>query len=58
MQDFNQIKSFIETASADAEKFYQNGNAAAGTRLRKAMLEVKKLCGSVRKDVSERKSKA
>lgn len=38
------------------QKFADKGNKAAGTRARKALLEIKKLCGERRKEIiSEKK---
>lgn len=48
---FDQLKAVVEGAEKDAEKFYEKGNKAAGTRLRKAMQEIKGLATNVRKDV-------
>jgi hypothetical protein len=48
---FGQLKAVVEGAEADAVKFYEKGNKAAGTRLRKAMQEIKGLAVNVRKDV-------
>ena len=58
MKKFQNLKTIIETVSVDAEKFYTNGNKAAGVRLRKAMLELRKEAQAVREDVSEIKKKA
>ena len=56
MQKYNQMKSLLAAIETDADKFYQGHNKAAGTRLRKAMLEVKNLAGEIRKEVSEQKN--
>lgn len=58
MQKYTQLKSLLASIEADADKFYQAGNKAAGTRLRKAMLEVKNLASDIRKEVSEQKNQA
>ena len=57
MQKFNQIKDLVNEAEAEAQKFYDKGNKAAGTRLRKAMLEIKNLAHEVRKEVVDMKNK-
>jgi hypothetical protein len=54
--DFEKIKEIIADAETDADKFFSAGNKAAGTRLRKKMLEVKYLTDSVRKTVSKIKA--
>ena len=38
------------------EKFYEKGNKSAGTRIRKAMQELKKLAQEVRQDVQDTKN--
>ena len=52
MELFEQIVAIVESATADADKFYDKGNKAAGVRLRKAMQEIKKLAQDVRLDVN------
>jgi len=34
MEKFEKVKEVISAIEADATKFYENGNAAAGTRVR------------------------
>ena len=43
-------------AEADFAKFYDKGNSAAGTRVRKAMQEFKNIAQDVRKEVQEKKN--
>ena len=57
MKKFNSIKDILSSAEGDADKFYNKGNKAAGTRLRKAMLEIKDLAHEVRKEVTDMKNK-
>jgi len=52
MELFEQMVALIEAAVADADKFYDKGNKAAGVRLRKAMQEIKKVAQEVRLDVA------
>jgi hypothetical protein len=52
MELFEQMVALIEAAGADADKFYDKGNKAAGVRLRKAMQEIKKVAQEVRLDVA------
>lgn len=56
MKKFEQLKKAVEAAEIEAKKFYENGNKAAGTRLRKHMLEIKKIAQAVREDVSDIKN--
>jgi len=57
MENFDKIKEVIAAAEVDAEKFYNKGQGAAGTRLRKAMLDIKVLAQDVRIEVSAIKNK-
>jgi hypothetical protein len=43
MQTFEEIKNLVAAAEADVVKFAEKGNKAAGTRVRQAMQELKKL---------------
>lgn len=56
MQKFNEIKALINGLEADAAKAFVNKNKAAGVRLRKGMLDLKKLAQEVRVEVSEVKN--
>lgn len=56
MEKFEQIKSILESVSADVEKFYEKGNKTAATRIRKAMQEIKGLAQDVRVHVQETKN--
>lgn len=40
----------------DNEKFADKGNKAAGTRARKALMEITKLCKERRKEIQESKN--
>ena len=48
-QDFTKIVTEME---GDFAKFYEKENNAAGTRVRKALQELAKLCKEVRNDVT------
>lgn len=48
-QDFTKI---VEAMEGDFEKFYDKEIGAAGTRVRKALQELTKLCKEVRNDVT------
>jgi hypothetical protein len=58
MDKITQIKDLLATVEADAEKFYSAGNNAAGTRLRKAMQELKVLAQEIRAEVTDKKNSA
>jgi len=57
MNKYENLKNIIAAMEADVQKFY-NGNAAAGTRVRKALQEVKKAAQEFRIEVQELKSKS
>ena len=46
----------VRDLEADFQKFYEKGQAAAGTRLRKGLSELRKLAQDIRKDVQEVKA--
>jgi ElaB/YqjD/DUF883 family membrane-anchored ribosome-binding protein len=48
------LQNELEQVLVDVEKFEEKGNKAAGTRIRKAMQNVKNGAQSVRTSVSER----
>ena len=50
---YEELEGLITTAKADFEKFYVKGVKAAGTRIRKRMLELSKLAKEIRKEVLE-----
>ncbi len=57
MENYNKIKELLASVEADAEKFYNGGNSAAGTRVRKAMQDLKNLTQTIRTEVTELKNK-
>jgi hypothetical protein len=57
MNSFEKIKQLMAAAQADAEKCYENGNKAAGSRLRKVYLEIKSAASAGRNEVSQLKRK-
>lgn len=56
MENFGKVKELVASVEADAVKFYENGNAAAGTRVRKGMQELKNLAQAIRAEVTEKKN--
>ena len=56
MEKFSKVKEVISAIEADVEKFYNGGNAAAGTRVRKAMQDLKGLAQEIRTEVTEKKN--
>ena len=55
MEKFEELKAKVAEIEAEAEKFYDKGNKAAGTRLRKGLQEIKNLSQEIRINVSEMK---
>lgn len=53
---FDKLVELVDGAKDDAEKFYANGNKAAGTRLRGAMMEITKKAKEVRTEVQDIKN--
>ena len=51
-----QLIALLESNRDDHEKFFERGNNAAGTRLRKTMQEVKALAQQLRLEVQETKN--
>lgn len=56
MEKFNELKSLIEGLEADADKFFNKGNSAAGTRVRKGLQDVKNLAQTIRLEIQEAKN--
>ncbi len=57
MKKFTEAKNLIESLEADADKFYNKANSAAGTRVRKGMQDLKNLAQAIRLEVQETKNK-
>jgi ABC-type Zn uptake system ZnuABC Zn-binding protein ZnuA len=53
---YTQIVEFVKNMESDVEKFYTKGQSAAGTRVRKALSELKKLAQDMRNEVQELKA--
>lgn len=58
MEKFAKVKELVAAIEADAEKFYNAGNSAAGTRVRKAMQDLKGLAQDIRTEITEKKNAA
>ena len=56
MENFENLKTLVNHLEEDVTKFYDKGNKAAGTRVRKGCQEVKNLCQEIRVDVSSKKN--
>jgi deoxyadenosine/deoxycytidine kinase len=53
---FDELKNLVMSLEADFKKFYEQGNKAAGTRVRKGMLDLKNLAQDIRMNVQEIKN--
>lgn len=56
MEKFAEIRDLIMSLEGDFEKFYDKGNQAAGTRVRKGMQDLKTLSQSIRLEVQNMKN--
>lgn len=56
MSKFADLKSFVDGLEDDFTKFYDKGNKAAGTRVRKAMQELKGMAQDIRVEVQAMKN--
>lgn len=56
MEKFSKVKELLASVETDAEKFYNSGNNAAGTRVRKAMQDLKVLAQEIRTEITEKKN--
>ena len=56
IEKFNELKTLIASLEADADKFYNKGNSAAGTRVRKGLQDIKNLAQEVRLEIQESKN--
>ena len=56
MSRFSDVKNLVMSLEADFEKFYDKGNQAAGTRVRKVMQDLKNLAQEIRTEVQDKKN--
>ena len=56
MNKLEELIALLEEARADYDKFYEKGNNAAGTRVRKVMQEVKSAAQDLRIDIQNTKN--
>jgi hypothetical protein len=56
MGRFNEVQNLVNSLEGDFEKFYDKGNNAAGTRVRKGMQALKTLAQDVRVEVQGQKN--
>jgi hypothetical protein len=58
MTTFEKIQDLVKATQEDVDKFYVKGNKAAGTRIRKAMQELKGLAQELRLEVQNSKKES
>jgi hypothetical protein len=55
-QKYYELIEFLKSLEPDVQKFYEKGQSAAGTRLRKGLSEVKKHAQDLRNEVQNVKA--
>lgn len=55
-QKYYELIEYLKSLEVDVEKFYDKGQAAAGTRFRKGLSEVKRMAQEIRNEVQEIKA--
>ena len=53
---FDELKNLVNSLEDDFSKFYDKGNKAAGTRVRKGMQDLKDLAQEIRVEVQNAKN--
>jgi hypothetical protein len=56
MNRYEELSALLESLKEDFQKFYDGGNKAAGTRVRKGMLDLKNKAQDIRKEVQDIKN--
>lgn len=57
MNNFTKLQELTASLEGDVKKFYEQGNSAAGTRVRKGLQEIKNLAQEIRNEVTAIKNK-
>jgi len=52
-QSYEDLLNHLKNMEADIQKFYEKGQAAAGTRIRKGLSELKKKAQDMRNEVQK-----
>ncbi len=50
---FNELKDLVDEIQDDVSKFYEKGNKAAGTRVRKSMQQLKQVAQDIRVEIQD-----
>ena len=53
---FEELRDYVADMERDFEQFYEKGNKAAGTRVRKGMQDLKKMAQDIRVEVQDKKN--
>jgi histone H1-like protein Hc1 len=56
MSKYSELKGFVDGLDDDFSKFFDKGNKAAGTRVRKAMQDLKAMAQDIRVQVQGMKN--
>ena len=56
MEKFQEIGNILDSMKPDLEKFYEKGQNAAGTRIRKELNNIRKICSDLRKEIQDIKT--
>ncbi len=56
MEKINKLKELMIEIEGDADKFYNKGNNAAGTRVRKGLQDLKNLSQELRLEIQNKKN--
>lgn len=56
-QKYEELVKYVQSMETDVQKFYEKGQAAAGTRLRKSLSDLKKMAQEFRNEIQEIKTK-
>ncbi|HMQ68701.1 MAG TPA: histone H1 [Ignavibacteria bacterium] len=57
MSNLDQLNEILDSMKVDAEKFYEKGQNAAGTRLRKSLNDLRKKAAEIRKEIQDERAK-
>ncbi|ACP21120.1 hypothetical protein Aasi_1901 [Candidatus Amoebophilus asiaticus 5a2] len=58
MKEFENLLKHVKDLEEDFTKFYDKNNKAAGTRIRKGMLELKEMAQRIRLEVQNKKNES
>ncbi|GBD90189.1 hypothetical protein BMS3Abin04_00906 [bacterium BMS3Abin04] len=53
---YSKLLEFVQSMETDVYKFYEKGQSAAGTRVRKSLSELKKMAQDMRNEVQDLKA--